>query len=295
MPSKGINMIKVIATDLDGTLLDGNHLLNEATYKALMRAKEKGIRIIIASGRDYVGVLSALNGYEVECDYITASGAELIDSKGNEIFYTPMSYESIEEIVKSVSDMPISLRFCGRGNDYVICKPEELLQLIVKECRLFQANGSSISDEEIRNSILYKRMFEKMASIPNFEALKEIQVHKVFITAREDYLIAEVENRVSGIRDIVSASSFINNTEITNIQAQKGPVLKKYIEKLGFDMSEVMVFGDSMNDYSMMSMDFGMTVAMDNGMDEIKKVAKYTTKSNTEDGVAWMIDKVIGI
>ena len=54
-------------------------------------------------------------------------------------------------------------------------------------------------------------------------------------------------------------------------------------------MDEVMVFGDSMNDYSMMEMNFGATVAMANADEEIKRIAKYETKSNEEDGVAYAI------
>ena len=89
------------------------------------------------------------------------------------------------------------------------------------------------------------------------------------------------------------ASSFENNLEITDINAQKGIVLKNYIESLGYTMDEVMVFGDSMNDYSMLSMDFGVTVAMGNGADKVKEVSKYITKSNTEDGVAYVIEELL--
>ncbi|HEX3022690.1 MAG TPA: HAD hydrolase family protein, partial [Lachnospiraceae bacterium] len=78
-----------------------------------------------------------------------------------------------------------------------------------------------------------------------------------------------------------------------NIEAQKGIALKEYIESLGYRMDEVMVLGDSMNDYSMLSMDFGATVAMENAMDRIKEVSKYITKTNDEDGVAYAIQKVL--
>lgn len=56
---------------------------------------------------------------------------------------------------------------------------------------------------------------------------------------------------------------------------------------------EVMVFGDSLNDYSMLSMDFGATVAMENADSKLKRVAKYTTKSNVNDGVAYAIEKLL--
>ena len=92
---------------------------------------------------------------------------------------------------------------------------------------------------------------------------------------------------------VAVASSFIYNQEVTAVEAQKGPVLKEYIEALGYTMDEVMVLGDSLNDYSMISMDFGATVAMENAVPEIKKAAKYITKSNNEFGVAYAIDQVL--
>ena len=73
------------------------------------------------------------------------------------------------------------------------------------------------------------------------------------------------------IPKIAVASSFESNVEITDARAQKGPILKEYIESLGYTMDEVMVLGDSLNDYSMMSMDFGATVAMGNAVSELKK------------------------
>ena len=93
--------------------------------------------------------------------------------------------------------------------------------------------------------------------------------------------------------ELAVTSSFINNIEITNIKAQKGPILKKYIESLGYRMDEVMVLGDSMNDYSMMCMDFGATVAMANADQQIKDAAKYTTRSNEEDGVAYAVEEMM--
>ena len=69
--------------------------------------------------------------------------------------------------------------------------------------------------------------------------------------------------------------------------------MKEYIESLGYTMDEVMVLGDSLNDYSMMSMDFGATVAMGNAVSELKKAAKYITKSNDELGVAYAIRELL--
>ncbi|OTO77382.1 HAD hydrolase family protein, partial [Enterococcus sp. 12E11_DIV0728] len=93
--------------------------------------------------------------------------------------------------------------------------------------------------------------------------------------------------------DIAVASSFDHNLEITNIDAQKGPVIQSYIEELGFTMDDVMVIGDSLNDYSMLSLDFGATVAMGNALKEIKDISQFITKSNEEQGVLHAIEAAL--
>ena len=106
-------------------------------------------------------------------------------------------------------------------------------------------------------------------------------------------MLMDIKKEMEETPEFAVSSSFKNNLEITDIRAQKGPILKEYIESLGYTMNEVMVLGDSLNDYSMMEMDFGATIAMANADEEIKKVAKYITKSNEEDGVAYVIDEML--
>lgn len=84
---------------------------------------------------------------------------------------------------------------------------------------------------------------------------------------------------------VAVASSFIYNQEITAVEAQKGPVLKEYIESLGYTMDEVMVLGDSLNDYSMISMDFGATVAMETQFRRLKE--QQNTSQRTTMNLVW--------
>lgn len=115
-------------------------------------------------------------------------------------------------------------------------------------------------------------------------------IYKIFLYSDNIPLLNNIRQELSSNKQIAVAASFETNLEITDIKAQKGPVLKKYIESLGYTMDEVMVLGDSMNDFSMLEMPFGATVAMENAMPEVKKVAKYITKSNEELGVAHAIN-----
>ena len=118
-------------------------------------------------------------------------------------------------------------------------------------------------------------------------------IYKVFIFTEDIPLLKRIQSVLGENNKVAVASSFITNLEITDVHAQKGPMLKRYIESLGYTMDEVMVFGDSMNDYSMLSMDFKATVAMENAEPEIKEVAKYVTKSNEAYGVAYAIEELL--
>ena len=138
-------------------------------------------------------------------------------------------------------------------------------------------------------------MMAKTRVVSDFSALEILQpkIVKIFIFTNDLTKLAAIKERLIENKDIAVTSSFPNNLEVTDITAQKGPVLKLFIESLGYSMDEVMVFGDSLNDYSMLSMDFGATVAMENADEAVKVVSKYVTKSNIEDGVAYTIEKLL--
>lgn len=121
----------------------------------------------------------------------------------------------------------------------------------------------------------------------------KVPVYKIFLFSDDFAMLKELGKLLSRDKRIAVASSFESNLEITDVRAQKGPVLKEYIESLGYSMDEVMVLGDSMNDYSMLSMDFGATIAMGNAMPEVKRAAKYVTKTNEEAGAAYAIERLL--
>ena len=130
------------------------------------------------------------------------------------------------------------------------------------------------------SSPLYRRIVENTKIISEFQELEESQVsvYKVFLYSNDLEMLARISKKLEKNKKLAVASSFKTNLEITAVEAQKGPVLKQYIESLGYTMDEVMVLGDSLNDYSMISMDFGATVAMENAVPEIKKAAKIHHK-----------------
>ena len=285
-------MIKVIASDMDGTILNNNHVFSEKTIESLKRACKQGIRFMVVTGRNYVSALEPLGKTDLVCDYILSSGAEIRNPKQEVWLSLALSFDQCEYLYEKIKKYPLGIMFCSEEKNYIIGSFEEADQGILDYIKYFHDTKDR---DELRKSPLYKMMWDKTKEVKDFEALRknDIPITKMFLVSDDVDMLQTIKIELEEKGDIAVSSSFKNNLEVTDIRAQKGPILKKYIESLGYTMDEVMVLGDSLNDYSMMEMDFGATIAMANADEEIKKLAKYITKSNEEDGVAYVIDEML--
>ena len=285
-------MIKVIASDMDGTLLGEDHKIAPETLSAIKEACDAGIRFMICTGRNFPGAMNELEGADLTCDYIVGSGAEVRDPRQQVVRSTAISPRLCREIYETVRKYPISVTFCTDGDDYRIGTEEEVEESLIRQIQAFHLNQCR---DGIRDTELYQRMKRNTRVISGIEELEKagLPVYKLFLFSGDLEMLDKIRRELEKNQEIAVSSSFENNLEITDVKAQKGPVLKEYIESLGYTMDEVMALGDSLNDYSMLSMDFGATVAMENAVPEIRRVAKYTTRSNVEFGVAYAIRELL--
>ena len=285
-------MIKVIASDMDGTLLGEDHKIAPETLSSIKEACDAGIRFMICTGRNFPGAMNELEGADLTCDYIVGSGAEVRDPRQQVVRSTAISPRLCREIYETVRKYPISVTFCTDGDDYRIGTEEEVEESLIRQIQAFHLNQCR---DEIRDTELYQRMKKNTRVISGIEELEKagLPVYKLFLFSGDLEMLDKIRRELEKNQEIAVSSSFENNLEITDVKAQKGPVLKEYIESLGYTMDEVMALGDSLNDYSMLSMDFGATVAMENAVPEIRRVAKYTTRSNVEFGAAYAIRELL--
>lgn len=277
---------------MDGTLLGDDHKPAPETLAAVKKACDAGIRFMIATGRNFPGAMAELKDAELVCDYIVGSGAEVRNPQQEVVVTHPISIELCRTIYEEIRDYPLSVTFCTDGYDYKIGTPEEIEESLMLQMQLFFSN---LPREELAKSETYRRIKKSTRSMSDMDELEAagVPVYKLFLYSEDKAMLDEMNVRLQRNKDIAVASSFPTNLEITDVKAQKGPVLKEYIESLGYTMDEVMVLGDSLNDLSMISMDFGATVAMANADPEVKSAAKYITKSNTEFGVAYAIEELL--
>ncbi len=277
---------------MDGTLLNNEHVFSEKTIQSIKKACEKGFRFMVVTGRNFVSAMQPLKDTGLVCDYIVSSGAVIRNPEQEIVESIAMSFDECEFLYHKLKEYPLGILFCSEEMNHILGTYEEVDDCVLDYVKFFHETSDK---EELRKTKTYRQMWERTKALPDYAALKEknIPISKMFLFSEDVDMLQEIKKELNKNQNLAVSSSLKTNLEVTNIKAQKGPVLKQYIESLGYTMDEVMVLGDSLNDYSMMEMDFGATIAMANADEEIKKVAKHITKSNEEDGVAYVIDEML--
>ncbi|ALV21459.1 Cof-type HAD-IIB family hydrolase [Carnobacterium antarcticum] len=265
-------MIKLIAIDMDGTLLNESHLITNKVKKALHEAIEAGIKIVLCTGRPLKAIYPYLEELEMaqEEDYvISLNGALIQKTNTQEIVYKQtLSHEDLVKIEKLRKDVAeINFSFFDETHYFYTGEPTEVLKY---DAHLLGMELNSMPVQELpEDRTIYKSMF-------------------VGEEAVLDHFVEHIPDFISEEYYPIRSLSYV--FEVLPKHANKGTALLGLAEKLGFDHEEIMAIGDGENDIDMIEA-AGHSVAMGNATATIKKAAKYETKSNEEDGVAHAIYK----
>lgn len=284
-------MIKLIASDMDGTLLNDNHEIDKDTAEAIKKAEESGIRFVISTGREYENVKYILDKRDIKCQCILSNGAEYRDENGNILDVININENSAKEIIQIFKDNNISARMFTDKGIFTTSTREKALEELTFRTLTFDKN---LTKEEAKKIAEKENFFTCLKYVEDVEKFFEdgIEIRK-FVAFHEDIeLLNKLKGTIGKIGGLAISSSFNDNIEITDINAQKGIILEKVITKMGIDKKDVVILGDSFNDYSMFEI-FEESVAMKNAIPEVKKIAKYITDTNDNQGVAKAIYNIL--
>lgn len=287
-------MVKLIAVDLDGTLLNSKRQVSKENKEMIEKIQSMGIRFITNSGRTYDGVRHVLDDTGILCESICTNGASVYNQEGSLIKACFMRKEDVIEIISSIDTNEYFIEFNTDAGTCVTIPKDKAEEFIRGWLALYNSGDvGAIQEEEINNDV--KRLSESFIYVNNVNEIfeKDYQVFKISISNKDTNKIKELREKLSQNSNISVSASFHTNIEITDKKADKGLALEQYANDHHIKMEEVMCFGDSLNDYSMLKRDFGYTVAMQNAIEPIKKVAKYQTVTNDEHGVAEFIRKIV--
>ena len=284
-------MIKLIASDMDGTLLNNNHDIDKETVEAIRKAEEAGIIFAISTGREYESVKPILDKHNIKAQCILSNGAEYRDEEGNILDKVNINEESAKRVIDILEKNNLSARIFTNKGVFTTSTREEALKEVVY--RTMSLNPDLTEDEarEISENLGFFIGLQYIEDINKFFE-EGIEIRKFVAFNKDIDLIDKIKKVISQIEGLAISSSFIDNIEITDINAQKGIILEQVAVKMGIDREEVMILGDSFNDYSMFEI-FEETVAMENAIPEVKAIAKYITDTNDNLGVAKAIYNVL--
>ncbi|MGN0661692.1 MAG: Cof-type HAD-IIB family hydrolase [Faecalibacterium sp.] len=270
------NPIRLIALDLDGTLLNDRKELTAPTVRALTAAAERGVWIVPATGRTASGVPAALRALPGVRYAITANGARVIDL---------VSGETLRELY---IPQPLALDAYDRLMQY------ECVVDIFQDGQGYTsaANRAQIDRFVPENLRPYIRTTRQ--DLPDMRAYiaaqqRGLEKFTLFFLTDAERLRAWNEMTALGLEVV---SSLPLNMELNAAGVNKGAGLLALADALGLPASALMACGDGGNDIEMLRA-AGLGVAMANGFPEVRAAADFVTRSNEEDGVAYAIERFV--
>jgi len=285
-------MIKLIASDMDGTLLNHNHKIPKENVKLINFAKNQGIEFVVATGRAYYEALPALNEENINCDVISFNGGIVYDKNGNIISITPMLPKDLYYTIEILKSFDISYQLYTKNTIYTTSIETDINAYI----DLIRSNGYEPDVEHLRAEAQQKLEVGYITEVENIELYlneKENPPIKIIAISNDISKLENAAKLLSENTSISVTSSGANNIEIMHKNATKGKALKEIAKIYGINLENAVAIGDNLNDQAMLDI-VGYSVAMKNGNIKLKEQAKYVTeKTNSEGGVADTIFKLI--
>ncbi|MDU3831937.1 cytidine deaminase [Gemella haemolysans] len=285
-------MIKLIASDMDGTLLNHNHKIPKENVELINYAKNQGIEFVVATGRAYYEALPALNEENINCDVISFNGGIVYDKNSNIISITPMLPKDLYYTIEILKSFDISYQLYTKNTIYTTSIETDINAYI----DLIRSNGYEPDVEHLRAEAQQKLDVGYITEVENIELYlneKENPSIKIIAISNDISKLKNAAKLLSENTSISVTSSGANNIEIMHKNATKGEALKEIAKIYGINLENAVAIGDNLNDQAMLDI-VGYSVAMKNGNTILKEQAKYVTeKTNSEGGVADTIFKLI--
>lgn len=266
-------MKKLIALDVDGTLVNSQGEITVRTREALIAATKAGHEVMIVSGRPTYGIRkqALALGFDKFGGILSSyNGGQLYDFKEEKILANhPMDYDLAMEILEFSKSLDLEIMvyhgkliYTDKADNFYPQRESGILDMEIKE---FSDSGGKL--DFAPNKFLFAKDPEKI-----------------------DKPAAELLKKFGHVTEQIKSTRFFY--EVMPLGLSKGASVVEACKIFGINIKDAIVFGDEMNDLSMFEV-AGTGVAMANAVDPIKKLADYVTLSNNEDGIAYYLENFV--
>lgn len=262
-------MIKMIFSDMDGTLLDEQGQLPDGFDSVIRCLRERGVMFAPCSGRQYFSLLDTFWDYREEFLFLAENGT-MVRYRDKELFSSPMDHGMGMQVICAVVDVPhVYTAYCGKKHAYVL-----------------ESQYDAVFAAEMR------RYYTHCTVVRDFEGIDDEMIKASFwdSTGQADCRIYDPLCRFQGpLQVALSSDSWV---DVMNADINKGVAVRHVQRSLGVRPEECAAFGDYLNDAELMEA-VGYSFAMANAHPAIKQLARYETESNAEHGVLRGIRRLI--
>lgn len=269
-------MIKLFASDLDGTLIENNKI-SDKNLKAIKELQDHGIIFAFVTGRIHHSASYIAKKHGLKIPIIGSNGAVVLDSEGRVINYRKMPWDDLEEAIKLLDERDLYYHFYDGDTFYSkVYSQERLDHLLLQDGR-------------------YKKFqMDLCISEKAFKRAKErgLGVTKVVVTGEDDEKIDRIYRDLSALPSIKLTLSNKNYIEFMARGVNKFSGIEFLLDKYGFEKSELAAIGDYNNDYEMVS-EAGFGACVQGASEELKKVADYISGPYNEDGFAQAVEYML--
>ena len=283
--------MKLIAIDLDGTLLSHKMEITEENLGAIREAQNQGNIVMICSGRAPEDIQQILNKYDLSIP-LAGSNGSVVQAYGRVLQSVSMNREDIIETAEKLDKNKFPYRIYTNSGIYIPADWSERVELAMKQKQI-KVEGLSdeiyqkITEQPQKSSLI--NFFDHYSELFNKE---ELTIQKFFVLTLNASSKTALASSLEGISTIGITSSSPLNIEVMDQHGNKGSALKKVAEHYNIPLQDTVAIGDNFNDIPMLEV-AGLSVAMGNAEPQVKAVCDVVTHSNDENGVAYAIKNYV--
>ncbi len=276
--------IRLVALDLDGTLLNSDKRITDESRKVLYRAAEKGIEIVPCTGRFFGGMPENIRKFPFLHYAITVNGASVYDVREEkELYSSCIPWKSALEVLEFIETIPVPLVYDAYIENWgwMTRKMQEGVDPFGPDPHyLYMLKNFRTPVEDLKEYIRDQK--KDVQKLQIYMLPSEVEAHK-----------AETMKQIAEKFDwLAVTSSVVNNIEMNYADANKGDALMALAAHLGLKREQVAAFGDGSNDLTMIKA-AGFGVSMENGVPELREAAEYVTRNNDHEGIAFGFRKFL--
>lgn len=280
-------MIKLIVSDMDGTLLAHDSSISKGNIEAIRYAQSKGVQFAIATGRDYSSLKGILEAHDLKCFSILGNGAQFCNENGEILSSAYFPKKCFKQVLQIFDELKIHYMIFTANGFYSTAEPNVVRDAFIDRCVVqFKRKREDYLDDGCNQDMACMKL-KKIGDLDDF-INSSIDIIKVEAFNNDVLLIEKAKEKLQEIEGIAYLSSFDDNVEVTDKAAQKGLILENVIEELGYSKDEVMVLGDGLNDITLFER-FKYSFAPGNANETIKAMAYQVVGACEEDGVSQAI------